>query len=80
MTPFRASPGFTETWQHFDFAVDDVQGEATRRLAPRLVLPGRIDLAAAAAVVPLDDADAARLQELRCESLGRGAAVHGAAG
>jgi enoyl-CoA hydratase/carnithine racemase len=22
MTPFRASPGFTETWQHFDFAVD----------------------------------------------------------
>jgi enoyl-CoA hydratase/carnithine racemase len=23
MTPFRASPGFTETWQHFDFAVDD---------------------------------------------------------
>ena len=23
MTPFRASPGFTETWQHFDFAVED---------------------------------------------------------
>ena len=23
MSPFRASPGFTETWQHFDFAVDD---------------------------------------------------------
>jgi len=23
MTPFRASPGFTETWQHFDFAVAD---------------------------------------------------------
>ena len=23
MTPFRASPGFTETWQHFDFAIDD---------------------------------------------------------
>jgi hypothetical protein len=23
MTPFRASPGITETWQHFDFAVDD---------------------------------------------------------
>ena len=23
MTPFRASPGFTETWQHFDFAVDN---------------------------------------------------------
>lgn len=23
MTPFRASPGFTETWQHFDFGVDD---------------------------------------------------------
>jgi enoyl-CoA hydratase/carnithine racemase len=23
MTPFRASPGFTETWQHFEFAVDD---------------------------------------------------------
>jgi enoyl-CoA hydratase/carnithine racemase len=23
MTPFRASPGFTETWQQFDFAVDD---------------------------------------------------------
>ena len=23
MTPFRASPGFTETWRHFDFAVDD---------------------------------------------------------
>jgi enoyl-CoA hydratase/carnithine racemase len=23
MTPFRASPGFTETWEHFDFAVDD---------------------------------------------------------
>jgi enoyl-CoA hydratase/carnithine racemase len=23
MTPFRASPGFTERWQHFDFAVDD---------------------------------------------------------
>jgi enoyl-CoA hydratase/carnithine racemase len=23
MTPFRASPGFTDTWRHFDFAVDD---------------------------------------------------------
>jgi enoyl-CoA hydratase/carnithine racemase len=23
MSPFRASPGFTETWRHFDFAVDD---------------------------------------------------------
>lgn len=23
MTPFRASPGFTETWQHFDFAAED---------------------------------------------------------
>ena len=23
MTPFRASPSFTETWRHFDFAVDD---------------------------------------------------------
>jgi enoyl-CoA hydratase/carnithine racemase len=23
MTPFRASPGFTDTWQHFDFGVDD---------------------------------------------------------
>ena len=23
MTPFRASPGFTETWEHFDFAVED---------------------------------------------------------
>jgi enoyl-CoA hydratase/carnithine racemase len=23
MTPFRASPGFTETWQHFDFAVEN---------------------------------------------------------
>jgi enoyl-CoA hydratase/carnithine racemase len=23
MTPFRASPAITETWQHFDFAVDD---------------------------------------------------------
>jgi enoyl-CoA hydratase/carnithine racemase len=23
MSPFRASPGFTEAWQHFDFAVDD---------------------------------------------------------
>jgi enoyl-CoA hydratase/carnithine racemase len=23
MTPFRASPGFTETWRHFDFAVQD---------------------------------------------------------
>jgi enoyl-CoA hydratase/carnithine racemase len=23
MTPFRASPGFTETWQHFDFAIED---------------------------------------------------------
>jgi enoyl-CoA hydratase/carnithine racemase len=23
MTPFRASPGFTDTWQHFDFAVAD---------------------------------------------------------
>ena len=23
MSPFRASPGFTETWQHFGFAVDD---------------------------------------------------------
>jgi enoyl-CoA hydratase/carnithine racemase len=23
MTPFRASPGFTETWKHFDFAVQD---------------------------------------------------------
>src|ERR687891_1729789 len=23
MTPFRASPGFTETWRHFDFAVAD---------------------------------------------------------
>ena len=31
MTPFRASPGFTETWQHFDFAVDD--GVATVTLA-----------------------------------------------
>ena len=34
MTPFRASPGFTETWQHFDFAVDD--GVATLTLqSPR---------------------------------------------
>jgi len=23
MSPFRASPGFTERWQHFDFGVDD---------------------------------------------------------
>jgi enoyl-CoA hydratase/carnithine racemase len=23
MTPFRASPGFTETWRHFDFAIED---------------------------------------------------------
>ncbi|CAN5614320.1 enoyl-CoA hydratase family protein [soil metagenome] len=23
MSPFRASPGFTEQWRHFDFAVDD---------------------------------------------------------
>jgi enoyl-CoA hydratase/carnithine racemase len=23
MTPFRASPGFTDTWQHFDLSVDD---------------------------------------------------------
>jgi enoyl-CoA hydratase/carnithine racemase len=23
MTPFRASPGFTDTWRHFDFAVED---------------------------------------------------------
>ena len=23
MTPFRASPGFTDTWQHFDLAVED---------------------------------------------------------
>jgi enoyl-CoA hydratase/carnithine racemase len=23
MTPFRASPGFTETWQHFDFGIED---------------------------------------------------------
>ena len=23
MSPFRASPGFTETWRHFGFAVDD---------------------------------------------------------
>ena len=23
MSPFRASAGFTETWQHFDFAVAD---------------------------------------------------------
>jgi enoyl-CoA hydratase/carnithine racemase len=23
MSPFRASPGFTDTWEHFDFAVDD---------------------------------------------------------
>ena len=23
MSPFRASPGFTETWEHFGFAVDD---------------------------------------------------------
>jgi enoyl-CoA hydratase/carnithine racemase len=23
MTPFRASPGFTDTWQHFDLTVDD---------------------------------------------------------
>ena len=23
MSPFRASPGFTETWEHFDFAVED---------------------------------------------------------
>jgi enoyl-CoA hydratase/carnithine racemase len=23
MTPFRASPGFTESWRHFGFAVDD---------------------------------------------------------
>ena len=32
MTPFRASPGFTESWQHFDFAVDD--GVATLTLQP----------------------------------------------
>jgi enoyl-CoA hydratase/carnithine racemase len=23
MTPFRASPGFTETWKHFDFVIED---------------------------------------------------------
>ena len=23
MSPFRASPGFTEEWKHFDFAVAD---------------------------------------------------------
>src|ERR687887_2180335 len=23
MTPFRASPGFTDTWRHFDLAVED---------------------------------------------------------
>ena len=23
MSPFRASPGFTETWRHFGFAVED---------------------------------------------------------
>ena len=23
MTPFRASPGFTDSWRHFDFAVED---------------------------------------------------------
>src|SRR5918996_56390 len=31
MTPFRASPGFTETWRHFDFALAD--GVATITLA-----------------------------------------------
>ena len=30
MTPFRASPGFTDTWRHFDFAVAD--GVATLTL------------------------------------------------
>jgi enoyl-CoA hydratase/carnithine racemase len=29
MTPFRASPGFTETWEHFDFAIDDGVAELT---------------------------------------------------
>jgi enoyl-CoA hydratase/carnithine racemase len=31
MTPFRASPGFTETWRHFDFAVEE--GVATLTLS-----------------------------------------------
>jgi enoyl-CoA hydratase/carnithine racemase len=30
MTPYRASPGFTETWRHFDFTVED--GVATLTL------------------------------------------------
>jgi enoyl-CoA hydratase/carnithine racemase len=29
VTGFRASPGFTEDWQHFDFAVDDGVGTIT---------------------------------------------------
>ena len=36
MTPFRASPGFTETWEHFDFAVDDGVATVTLNRPDRL--------------------------------------------
>ena len=37
MTPFRASPGFTDTWRHFDFAVQD--GVATLTF----IRPGKLN-------------------------------------
>ena len=36
MTPFRASPGFTETWEHFDFAVEDGVAAVTLNRPDRL--------------------------------------------
>ena len=36
MTPFRASPGFTETWEHFDFAVEDGVATVTLNRPDRL--------------------------------------------
>src|SRR5918996_3882247 len=36
MTPFRASPGFTETWRHFDFAVADGVATITFRRPEKL--------------------------------------------
>jgi enoyl-CoA hydratase/carnithine racemase len=36
MTPFRASPGFTESWEHFDFAVEDGVATVTLNRPDRL--------------------------------------------
>jgi enoyl-CoA hydratase/carnithine racemase len=36
MTPFRASPGFTETWEHFDFAVEHGVATVTLNRPDRL--------------------------------------------